>query len=72
MRQCPDQRRRALGSTRAYLEMCGGSGPAARDDFDRCVRRRLLNPASAMFREGGLLLREEPSISDPTSYTAGA
>ncbi|MFD0637689.1 hypothetical protein ACFQ9X_45140 [Catenulispora yoronensis] len=32
--------------------------------------RRLLNPSSAMFREGGLLLREEPSISDPTSYAA--
>ncbi|MEU6792878.1 hypothetical protein ABZ907_14365 [Nonomuraea wenchangensis] len=59
-----------VGGTPAYLEMCGGSRPAARDDFDRWVRRRLLNPASAMFREGGLLLREEPSISDPTSYTA--
>ncbi|MEU6717801.1 ATP-binding protein [Nonomuraea sp. NPDC046802] len=59
-----------VGGTPAYLEMCGGSGPAGRDDFDRWVQRRLLNPASAMFREGGLLLREEPSISDPTSYAA--
>ena len=34
------------------------------------MQRRLLNPASAMFREGGLLLREEPSITDPTSYAS--
>ncbi|MEO3888121.1 ATP-binding protein [Nonomuraea sp. B5E05] len=59
-----------VGGTPAYLEMCGGSGPADLDGFDRWVQRRLLNPASAMFREGGLLLREEPSISDPTSYAA--
>ncbi|WP_327048583.1 hypothetical protein OG320_12280 [Microbispora sp. NBC_01189] len=29
-----------------------------------------MNPASAMFREGTLLLREEPAIADPTSYAA--
>jgi hypothetical protein len=39
-------------------------------DFDAWVVRRLLNPASAMFREGSLLLREEPTIADPTSYAA--
>jgi hypothetical protein len=50
--------------------MCGDSAPRSLADFDRWVQRRLLNPASAMFREGGLLLREEPSISDPTSYAA--
>ncbi|GII79489.1 ATPase AAA [Sphaerisporangium rufum] len=59
-----------LGGTPAYLEMSGGSGPADLAGFDHWVRRRLLNPASAMFREGALLLREEPSISDPTSYAA--
>ncbi|MGP3914053.1 AAA family ATPase [Nonomuraea sp. 10N515B] len=59
-----------VGGTPAYLEMCGGSGPADVDGFDRWVERRLLNPASAMFREGGLLLREEPSIADPSSYAA--
>lgn len=58
------------GGTPAYKEMCGGSAPRSLADFDRWVERRLLNPASAMFREGGLLLREEPSISDPTSYAA--
>ncbi|GAB2800763.1 ATP-binding protein [Streptomyces chlorus] len=59
-----------VGGTPAYKEMCGGAGPQGAADFDRWVARRLLNPASAMFREGGLLLREEPSISDPTSYAA--
>jgi len=59
-----------VGGTPAYKEMCGGTGPAGVADFDGWVLRRLLNPASAMFREGNLLLREEPSISDPTSYAA--
>ncbi|MGH3275701.1 MAG: AAA family ATPase [Streptosporangiaceae bacterium] len=59
-----------VGGTPAYLEMCGGSGPAGAEDLAAWAARRLLNPASAMFREGSLLLREEPSISDPTSYAA--
>lgn len=59
-----------VGGTPAYLEMAGGAAPADDGSFDEWVSRRLLNPASAMFREGGLLLREEPSISDPTSYAA--
>lgn len=59
-----------VGGTPAYLEMCGGSGPATPRDLPGWVARRLLNPASAMFREGSLLLREEASISDPTSYAA--
>ena len=52
------------------MDMCGGSGPRDLNDFDRWVERRLLSPASAMFREGTLLLREEPSIADPTSYAS--
>ncbi|MFF4775315.1 ATP-binding protein [Microtetraspora fusca] len=59
-----------LGGTPAYLEMSGGSPPSSVADFDEWVARRLLNPASAMFREGSLLLREDTSISDPTSYAA--
>jgi AAA+ ATPase superfamily predicted ATPase len=58
------------GGTPAYKDMCGASGPRDLDDFDRWVQRRLLSPASAMFREGTLLLREEPAISDPTSYAS--
>jgi AAA+ ATPase superfamily predicted ATPase len=59
-----------VGGTPAYKEMSGGVAPESLEDFDRWVARRLLNPASAMFREGGLLLREDPSISDPSSYAA--
>ncbi|WP_254550256.1 AAA family ATPase [Catellatospora tritici] len=59
-----------IGGTPAYLEMSGGTGPRDRGDFDRWVQRRIINPASAMFREGSLLLREDPSIADPTSYAA--
>src|SRR5262249_50442655 len=59
-----------VGGTPAYLEMCAGAGPADLAHFDEWVARRLLNPASAMFREGSFLLREEASISDPTSYAA--
>jgi AAA+ ATPase superfamily predicted ATPase len=58
------------GGTPAYKAMCGGAGPRSLDELDRWVQRRLLNPASAMFREGTLLLREEPSIADPTSYSS--
>jgi AAA+ ATPase superfamily predicted ATPase len=58
------------GGTPAYKDMCGGSGPRSLAEFDHWVQRRLMNPASAMFREGGLLLREEPSISDPASYAS--
>jgi AAA+ ATPase superfamily predicted ATPase len=59
-----------VGGTPAYLEMCGGAAPSDLGNLDRWVIRRLLNPASAMFREGLSLLREEPSIADPTSYAA--
>ncbi|GAA1789579.1 ATP-binding protein [Luedemannella flava] len=59
-----------LGGTPAYLEMSGGVGPSDARSFDAWVTRRLLNPASAMFREGNLLLREEPTITDPSSYAA--
>ncbi|WP_155369903.1 AAA family ATPase [Catellatospora vulcania] len=59
-----------VGGTPAYLEMSGGAGPRSVADFDRWAQRRIVNPASAMFREGSLLLREDPSIADPTSYAA--
>ena len=59
-----------VGGTPAYKDMCGGAGPRSLGEFDQWVQRRLLSPASAMFREGGLLLREEPSITDPTSYAS--
>lgn len=59
-----------VGGTPAYKDMSGGAGPRSLEEFDLWVQRRLLSPASAMFREGTLLLREEPSIADPTSYAS--
>jgi uncharacterized protein len=59
-----------VGGTPAYQDMSGGTGPRSLAELDRWVQRRLLNPASAMFREGGLLLREEPAISDVAPYAA--
>lgn len=59
-----------VGGTPAYQDMSGGAGPHSLGELDPWVQRRLLNPASAMFREGGLLLREEPSISDVSPYAS--
>jgi hypothetical protein len=42
--------------------------PADARDFDAWVVRRLLNPASAMFREGNILLHEQPEVGDPALY----
>jgi len=53
-----------VGGTPAYRDMCAADAPADPDDVDAWVARRLLNPASAMFREGHVLLSEEPTISD--------
>lgn len=59
-----------VGGTPAYLDFCGGDTPQGPDDFDAWVVRNLLNPASAMFREGRILLAEEPGIADPAPYYA--
>ncbi len=56
-----------LGGTPAYREMCGDA-PRSVGTFDRWVASSLLDPGSAMFREGNLVLREEPDIADPTAY----
>jgi uncharacterized protein len=56
-----------LGGTPAYRAMAYGP-PESGESFDRWVVERILNPASATFREGNLLLREEAGVSDPTPY----
>ncbi|MGH3939794.1 MAG: AAA family ATPase [Pseudonocardiaceae bacterium] len=56
-----------LGGTPAYRAMAYGP-PADRQSFDHWVAQRLLNPASALFREGSLLLREESGLTDPAPY----
>ncbi|WP_200902561.1 MULTISPECIES: hypothetical protein [Protofrankia] len=52
-----------VGGTPAYLDFCARDAPDSADDVDPWVVRRLLSPASAMFREGRVLLspRRPPS-----------
>ncbi|MDP9093967.1 MAG: ATP-binding protein [Actinomycetota bacterium] len=59
-----------VGGTPAYLDMSGGEPPHDLDSFDQWVSTTLLNPASAMFREGNALLSEEERITDTTPYLA--
>lgn len=59
-----------VGGTPAYLDMSGGEPPRSLDSFDNWVTTTLLNPASAMFREGNVLLSEEDRITDTTPYLA--
>lgn len=58
-----------LGGTPAYRAMAFGP-PSSRESFDGWVCDRLLNPASAIFREGSLLLLEESGVADPAPYHA--
>jgi uncharacterized protein len=58
-----------VGGTPAYRDMCVDR-PGSVAEFDDWVMRRLLHPASAMFREGGALLYEEPELSDAALYHA--
>lgn len=57
-----------VGGTAAYRDMCGGGGPAREAEFDGWVARALLDPASAMFREGNVLLAEEIRPADAALY----
>lgn len=56
------------GGTPAYLDYCAGDVPAGLTDFDGWVVRNLLNPASAFFREGRVLVGEEPDLRDVSLY----
>jgi DNA-binding HxlR family transcriptional regulator len=42
--------------------------PASLAELDDWVARQLLDPASAMFREGNVLLAEEPHVTDTAAY----
>ncbi len=59
-----------VGGTPAYLDFCDRDRPADSDDFDAWVVRRLINPASAMFREGRVLLAEDSTIRASSTYYA--
>jgi AAA+ ATPase superfamily predicted ATPase len=57
------------GGTPAYREYARGDAPRSVSDLDgRWVPSHLLNPASAFFREGRVLLAEEPSITGSVAY----
>jgi AAA+ ATPase superfamily predicted ATPase len=56
-----------VGGTLAYYAMAEGP-PAHRVAFDEWVAGHLLNPSSAMFREGNVLLSEEPELTDQRLY----
>lgn len=56
------------GGTPAYRDFAGADVPRSLDDLDGWVVRNLLNSSSAFFREGRVLLAEEPSVTDLTLY----
>jgi hypothetical protein len=58
-----------VGGTPAYRSMCV-ERPDSVAGFNDWVIQRLLNPASAMFREGSALLYEEPELGDAALYHA--
>jgi hypothetical protein len=58
-----------VGGTPAYRAMCVDR-PDSAAGLDEWVIQRLLNPASAMFREGSALLYEEPELGDAALYHA--
>lgn len=59
-----------VGGTPAYLDMSSGAGPESAADLPAWVARALLNPASAMFREGNVLLASEPGVAGTAGYLA--
>jgi uncharacterized protein len=56
-----------VGGTPAYRAMAEGP-PAGRAGFDEWVTAHLLNPSSALFREGNILLLEDPAVTDQRLY----
>ena len=56
-----------VGGTPAYRAMAGGT-PASAREFDEWVVRGPLAPTSALFREGAVLLQEQPELSDARLY----
>ena len=57
-----------IGGTPAYRDMAGARPPTKSASLDTWVAKNLLNPASAMFREGNVLLSEETRVVDTAVY----
>lgn len=56
-----------LGGTPAYRDYVDGRAPTA-PTFDTWVAQRLLSPASPLFREGRLVVAEDPSVGDAALF----
>ncbi len=56
-----------VGGTPAYVDLAGGYRPAD-GDIDRWVIDRLLDPASALFREGRLAVSEDQQLREGQLY----
>src|SRR5581483_3267594 len=57
-----------VGGTPAYRDFAAGTRPTSTRGLGRWVAGHLLNPASAFFREGRLLLAEEVGMDDSALY----
>jgi uncharacterized protein len=55
-----------VGGTPGYRVLAGGT--PNRGNVDRWMADRILDPASPLFREGRILVAEEPSFSDRAMY----
>lgn len=55
-----------VGGTPAYKAMSGGAPETG--ELDEWVANGLLDSASAIFREGNVLLYEQPEVADPALY----
>jgi uncharacterized protein len=56
-----------IGGTPAYLTFAGGDRPLA-GDVPGWVCRRLLDPSSALFREGRIIVAEDEELTDQKLY----
>lgn len=59
-----------VGGTAGYPSMCAGAVPRSGDGLDDWAVSTLLNPSSAMFREGNVVLSEEERIVEAAVYFA--
>jgi uncharacterized protein len=56
-----------IGGTPAYLELANDDTPAD-GDLDSWVIRRLLDPSSALYREGRIVVAEDAAVGDAQLY----
>lgn len=57
-----------VGGTPAYRDYAAAERPRSTGQLGRWAAAHLLNPASAFFREGRVLLAEETAMGDPALY----